>query len=127
MPIVDYAALGEFVMRPGIKGKWIVAREHGASTLSMLWNLVEPGTRVPKHVHGYEEVILVEEGQIWIRVGEEECSARPGQAAIVPPNTIHAWGNDGPGVAQVVFTWPVLDPFAPGRSTYVEGTPPRVC
>jgi quercetin dioxygenase-like cupin family protein len=127
MPIIDYATLPEFVTRPGIKGKWIAAPEHGASTLSMLWNLVEPDTRVPGHLHGYEEVILLEKGQIWVRVGGEKFYAHPGQAAIVPPNTIHAWGNDGPGVAQVVFTWPVRQPFAPGRSTYVEGTPPRVC
>jgi quercetin dioxygenase-like cupin family protein len=126
MPIVDYAALSEFGMRPGIKGKWIAAREHGASTLSVLWNLVEPDTRVPRHYHGYEEVIVVEEGRIWVSLGEDTVYATPGRAAIVPPNQIHAWGNDGPGVVRVLFIWPVLEPFAPGRSTYVEGAPPRV-
>ena len=126
MPIVDYAALPEFVMRPGIKGKWIAARERGASALTMLWNLVESGIRVPTHHHGHEEVILVTRGQIWVSVGEERLSASPGRAVIVPPNTPHAWGNDGPREAEIVFTWPVLEPFAAGHSTYVEGTPPEI-
>jgi quercetin dioxygenase-like cupin family protein len=126
MPIVDYATLPEFVMRPGIQGKWIAGHEHGAATLSVLWNLVDPGTHVPRHYHGHEEVVLVEEGQIWVSLGGERFYASPGRAAIVPPDTIHAWGNEGPGVARVVFIWPVREPFAPGRSTYVEGTPPKV-
>jgi quercetin dioxygenase-like cupin family protein len=126
MPIVDYATLPEFVMRPGITGKWIAGHEHGAATLSVLWNLVQPGTDVPRHYHGHEEVVLVEEGQIWVSLGGERFYASPGRAAIVPPDTIHAWGNEGPGVARVVFLWPVREPFAPGCSTYVEGTPPKV-
>jgi quercetin dioxygenase-like cupin family protein len=126
MPIVDYATLSEFAMRPGITGKWIAGHEHVAATLSVLWNLVQPGTDVPRHYHGHEEVVLVEEGQIWVSLGGEKFCASPGRAAIVPPDTIHAWGNEGPGVARVVFIWPVREPFAPRRSTYVEGTPPKV-
>ncbi len=57
---------------------------------------------MPKHHHGHEEVVLVEEGQIWVSLEGEKFYASPGRAAIVPPDTIHAWGNDGPGVARVV-------------------------
>ena len=31
MPVVDYGALPEFPMRPGITGKWITSRERGAA------------------------------------------------------------------------------------------------
>jgi quercetin dioxygenase-like cupin family protein len=125
MPIVDYATLPEFV-RPGIQGRWIAGHEHGAATLSVLWNLVEPGTDVPRHYHGHEEVVLVEEGQIWVSLAGERFYASPGREAIIPPERFTRGGNDGPGVARVVFIWPVREPFAPGRSTYVEGTPPKV-
>ena len=27
---------------------------------------------------------------------------------------------------RVLFIWPVLEPFAPGKSTYLEGAPPAV-
>ena len=126
MPVVDYAALPEILMRPGVKGKWIAGHEHGSSALSVLSNVVEPDSRVPRHFHGYEEVILVEEGRIWVEAGEERFDVSPGQSAIIPPDVVHAWGNDGPGLARVLFVWPVLEPFAPGKSTYVEGSPPRV-
>lgn len=126
MAIVDYAALPEFLMRPGILGKWIAGREQGSSTLSVLTNLVEPNTGVPRHYHSYEEVILVQEGRIWITLEEEKLTASLGEVAIIPPDKIHAWGNDGPVQARVLFIWPVLEPFAPGKSTYVEGSPPKV-
>jgi quercetin dioxygenase-like cupin family protein len=126
MPIVDYAALPEFTMRPGVSGKWLAGREHGSASLSVLSNTVDPGMGVPGHYHGYEEVILVQEGRVWVTLDGERSTLVPGQAAIVPPNTVHAWGNDSPGAARVLFMWPVLEPFAPGRSTYVEGSPPQV-
>lgn len=92
----------------------------------MLLNVVEANAAVPRHYHGYEEVIAVQEGQIWVSLDDEKFYASPGQTAIIPPNKIHAWGNEGPAIARVHFVWPVLEPFAPGKSTYVEGLPPKV-
>jgi quercetin dioxygenase-like cupin family protein len=126
MPVVDYAALPEFSMRPGVTGKWLASGEHGSSTLSVLSNVVEPRMGLPRHYHGWEEVVLVQEGQIWVSMDDEKSYVSVGQAAIFPPDKIHAWGNDGPEVARVLFIWPVLEPFAPGKSTYLDGAPPRV-
>ena len=126
MPVVDYAALPEFPMRSGITGKWLSAREHGATALSVLSNTAAPGVAVPRHFHEYEEVILVEDGQIWAELGDKRVTAGPGQSVIIPPHTPHAWGTAGPGAARVLFIWPVLEPFAPGKSTYLEGVPPAV-
>lgn len=126
MPIVNYASLPEFPMRPGVTGRWLAGGEHGSSTLSVLSNVVEPGMGVPRHYHGWEEVVLVQEGRIWVSMDDEKSYVSVGQAAIFPPDKVHAWGNDGPEVAHVLFIWPVLDPFAPGKSTYLEGSPPRV-
>jgi quercetin dioxygenase-like cupin family protein len=126
MGLVDYAALPEFSMRPGILGKWISGIDRGSSSISVLWNDVDPGASVPKHFHAYEEVIMVEGGQIWVTLGEDTFDVVPGQVAIIPPDVVHAWGNAGASQARVLFIWPVLEPFAPGKSTYVEGAPPRV-
>ena len=38
----------------------------------------------------------------------------------------HAWGNEGPEVLRVLFVWNSPEPFAPGKSTYLEGAPPAV-
>jgi quercetin dioxygenase-like cupin family protein len=126
MAVVDYAALPEFPMRPGILGKWLAGIEHGSTTVSVLTNTVDSDTRVPLHHHVYEEVILVQEGCIWVSMDDERRVIAPGELAIVPPHTIHAWGNAGSEIAKVLFIWPVLEPFAPGNSTYVEGQPPQV-
>ena len=124
MAVVDYAGVAEFLMRPGVMGKWITGPEQGASSVSVLTNTVEANTSIPRHFHGYEEVILVQDGQIWVELEGKVDRVVPGQVAIIPPNTIHAWGNDGPDIAHVLFIWPVLEPFAPGKSTYVEGAAP---
>lgn len=126
MPVIDYGALPEFPMRAGITGKWLSAREHGATALSVLSNTAVPGVAVPRHFHEYEEVILVEAGKVWVELDKVRLTAGPGQSVIIPPRTTHAWGTEGPEAARVLFIWPVLEPFAPGKSTYLEGAPPAV-
>jgi putative monooxygenase len=126
MPVVDYAALPEFPMRTGITGKWITGSGHGSTSVSVLSNTAQPGVAVPRHFHEYEEVVLVEEGRVWVELDGIRLTAGPGQSVILPPHTRHAWGTEGPGAARILFIWPVLDPFAPGKSTYVEGAPPVV-
>jgi quercetin dioxygenase-like cupin family protein len=126
MPVVDYAAMPEFPMRAGISGKWIAGQEHGSTTVSVLSNTVEPNVAVPKHFHEYEEIVLVEEGEVWVELNDVRVAAKPGQAVIIPPHTPHAWGTAGPGIARILFIWPVVNPFAPGKSTYLEGAPPAV-
>lgn len=126
MPVIDYSALPEIAMRAGITGKWIAGREHGATSVSVLSNTVEPDVAVPRHFHQYEEVILVQEGQVWVELDKVRLTATPGQSVIIPPRVVHAWGTVGPGIVRVLFIWPVLEPFAPGKSTYLEGAPPAV-
>ena len=126
MPVVDYAALPEFVMRTGISGKWLAGREQGATAVSVLSNTVEPGIVVPRHMHDHEELVMVEEGEMWVEVGDTRLSAVPGRLVIVPPSTPHAWGTVGSGKCRVLFIWPMLDPFAPDKSKYLDGAPPAV-
>ena len=126
MPIVDHAALPEFPMRPGITGKWIVSRERGAAAVGVLSNTVQPGAAAPLHRHDYEEIILVEAGKIWVEMDKVRTTATPGQCVIIPANAPHAWGNEGAETLRVMFVWNSPEPFAPGKSTYLEGAPPAV-
>jgi len=124
MPVVDYARLPEIAMRTGITGRWIAGREQGTSGVSVLANTVAPNVVVPRHFHDHEEVVLVEEGSMWVEIDGKRMTAAPGRAVIVPANAVHAWGTEG-GV-RILFIWPVLEPFAAGRSTYLDGEPPKV-
>jgi quercetin dioxygenase-like cupin family protein len=124
MPVVDYASLPEIAMREGIAGKWIAGRAQGTTGVSVLTNTVKPGVVVPRHFHDYEEVVLVEEGSMWVEFDGTRVTAEPGRAVIIPARSIHAWGTTS-GV-RMLFIWPDLEPFAAGKSTYVDGEPPKV-
>jgi quercetin dioxygenase-like cupin family protein len=126
MPIVDYTATPEFPMRAGITGAWVAGTEQGATSLSILSNTAQRGAAVPEHFHDYEEVVLVVAGEIWVEIGDEKATVRPGQSVVLPPRTPHAWGVVGPDSARIFFFWSVLEPFAPGKSTYFDGAPPDV-
>ncbi|HZB52552.1 MAG TPA: cupin domain-containing protein [Reyranella sp.] len=116
----------EFPMRPGITGKWIASRERGADGVGVLANTIQAGCGAPLHRHEYEEIILVEAGKIWVEMDKVRTTATPGQCVIIPANKAHAWGNEGPEVLRVLFVWNSPEPFAPGKSTYLEGAPPAV-
>lgn len=125
MPVVDYDALPEILMRAGVTGRWLAGHDQGAAGVSVLRNWVEPGVAIPRHLHEYEEVVLVEQGEIWVELDGVRHRGEPGRAVIIPPRTAHAWGTLTER-AQVLFVWPALDPFAAGKSTYLEGKPPTV-
>lgn len=66
--------------------------------------LVEPGGRVATaHLHpNLRERFQVLGGRVGFRIGEEQRELGPGEAAEVPPNTIHDWWQVGDEQASVV-------------------------
>jgi quercetin dioxygenase-like cupin family protein len=123
MPVIDHASVPEIEMRPGIRGRFLAHRDLGAQGVSLLTNTVEPGASVPLHVHTVEETMLVLEGTIWAQVGEERHTVGPDTTVIIPAGTPHAWGNDGPAPAKLLWAFAGPDPF--GDARYLEGEPPR--
>jgi quercetin dioxygenase-like cupin family protein len=123
MPVVECDSLPEIQMRPGVAGKWLCAQEQGAASTSVLRNWVEPGITIPRHMHEYEEIVLVEQGEMWVEVDGVRHQAKPGRTVIVPARAVHSWGTLQRKV-QLLFIWPAPDPFAAGKSTYLDGKPP---
>lgn len=66
--------------------------------------LVEPGGRVATaHLHpNLRERFHVLSGRVGFRIGDEQRELGPGEAAEVPPNTIHDWWQVGEEQASVV-------------------------
>jgi quercetin dioxygenase-like cupin family protein len=123
MPVVEHGAIHEVLMRPGIRGKFLVSKDVGAHGLTLLLNTVEPGAEVPLHEHAAEESGYLLEGVIWVRIGVESHAITPQQTVVFPAGIPHAWGNPGPGVARILWVWNSPDPF--GDSVYLEGIPPK--
>ncbi len=124
MTVIDHATIPEMRMRDGIRGRFLAGKDQGATGVSLLSNTVEPGVAVPLHQHTVEETMLVLEGTVWVRVGDERRRVGPQHTVIIPAGAPHAWGNDGPGVARLLWAFAGPDPFA--DATYLEGEPPAL-
>ena len=119
------------IIRPSLKyscaqafaGNFWHTKTLGLQGVSLLVNTVEPGAAAPLHKHTVEETMLVLEGTVWVRVGEEYATVGPHHTVIIPADTPHAWGNNGPAVAKLLWAFGGPDPF--GDSTYLEGQPPQ--
>jgi len=55
----------------------------------------EPGKGAALHMHPYEEVFIVQEGEVTFVVGTETLTVKGGNVVIVPPETPHKFTNSG--------------------------------
>ena len=122
MLVINHQEITEIEMRPGIRGRFLASTQHGARGVCLLVNTVAPGAAAPLHKHTVEETMLVLEGTVWVRIGDERCTVGPEHTVIIPAETPHAWGNSGPNVAKLLWAFGGPDPFR--DSTYLEGAPP---
>jgi mannose-6-phosphate isomerase-like protein (cupin superfamily) len=74
--------------------------EHRASICFFLSHN-KPGTGPDLHRHPYEEVFIVQEGDVLFTLGEEEIEAGPGDLIVVPPNTPHKFFSRGETHRQI--------------------------
>ena len=121
MPIIDHSQAPEVPWRPNYRIWSLVGAAQGmSSTLS--YSEAAEGTGAPLHRHKEDELIVVLEGTLQVRVDGEVHTAGPDHTIAVPPDVPHGFTVTGPGPARLLTFFPSLDPFA--RTTYLEGTPP---
>jgi len=102
MPIINHQTIPEMLMRPGIRGQFLAHKNLGAEGVSLLVNTVEPGAAAPLHKHTVEETMLVLEGTVWVRVGEECWQIGPRDIVAVPG---WAWHSVEADEELVVFSF----------------------
>ena len=124
MAIVDTESVPEIQMRDGVTGRWLAGHAQGASGTSVLRNWLAPNLDIPRHLHGCEEILVVEQGEMWVEIEGVRHRVRQGQTVVIPAGAAHAWGTFE-GKAQVLFAWPSSDPFGAGTK-YLDGEPPKV-
>lgn len=74
--------------------------------LTVFYERIAPGDRIPLHQHTVEEVLFVDEGRIEARVGDERRVVGPGATVFVPARAPHGFENVGGGVARVHAVFP---------------------
>jgi len=73
------------------------------------------GVVIPEHSHEAEQIMLVVQGRLWAKVGDEEAEVGPGSLLVIPSNWVHAFRQLT--AEDVVF----YECFAPIRLEYLVG------
>ena len=124
MPIVDHKSLPETPWRPNYR-MWDITRpDDGITSSSLSYSEVGVGAGAPLHTHESDELIVILEGTLEARIGDEVSTVGAEHTLVVPPGVPHAFTNAGPGVARILGFFPVNDPFA--HTKYLEGAPPDI-
>ena len=74
----------------------------GNASTAVLCVELEPGKSGPRHVDMPEEILLVEQGEVEIEVGDERALFGPGGLVLVPAMVPHGFRNVGERRARVV-------------------------
>lgn len=118
--IIDIAELGGGDVRT-FRGV-----DHGGAPLSFILDRSQPGRGPALHRHPYDEVWILEEGEVTFTAGEETLIAGPGSVVTVAAGTPHKFLNTGVGPVQMVCIHPrermETEWLVPPESSASEGT-----
>lgn len=89
----------------GLEGKYV----HGATT-TMGWVTVKAGSDFAAHHHPHEQITVMIEGELEMKIGDETIKMLPGEIRVIPANTIHS--------AYAVTDAVLIDFFSPVREDY---------
>ena len=122
MPIVRHDTLAETPWRPNYR-KWdVTGPGDGTTSSSLSISLADPGTGAPLHRHEDDELIVLLDGELEVRIGDEVVTVGPEHTVVVPPNVPHGFTVTGRRKARMLAFLPADDPFS--RTVYLEGSPP---
>ena len=123
MPIINHQQAPEVPWRPGYR-KWDVAgREQGVtSTFSI--NTAEPGTGAPLHTHIIDELIVIIDGTLEVRIDGETHLVEKDHTLVIPPGAEHGFKVVGDRTAELLVFFPALDPYSDEHTNYLHGARP---
>lgn len=98
---LDGFDMGGFTLRPFGGDRLMVVRVDGPA-----------GTIAPAHAHPHEQMCLVVEGRVRLRVGDEQVEAGPGDVVAIPSDVEHE--------AEVLDDAVFFDIFHPLREDFLE-------
>ena len=89
-----------------------IFKEAHLDNVMITWVEMEPGSILPEHKHDHEQISLVIEDELELKVGEKTMVMRKGDVAVVPSQVIHS------GRVMEKFTVAV-DAWHPVRTDYI--------
>lgn len=122
MPIVINAQAAEIPWRAGYRRFTVAGKEQGVAC-SASYSVLEPGAGAPLHRHdGVDEVLIVVEGQLAVRIGAEDFLVEADQTISIPAGVPHAFIAVGSSPTRFYAFLPQQGTAA--VTTYLEGDPP---
>jgi quercetin dioxygenase-like cupin family protein len=119
MPIIAHCDAAEIPWRPGYRRFTLAGAEHGVSCSASI-SVIAPGAGAPLHRH--EEIIVVLEGALEVRIGDERRTIGADHTIAVPAGVPHAFSALGRAPARILVFLPKQG--AAARTSYLEGAPP---
>jgi quercetin dioxygenase-like cupin family protein len=123
MPIVDHNQAPEVPWRPGYR-KWDVAGHQEGVTSTFSINTAQPGAGAPLHTHSMDELIVIMEGTLEVRIDGETHHVGADHTLVIPPGVEHGFRVVGEQTARLLVFFPTLDPYSPEHTRYLEGSRP---
>jgi quercetin dioxygenase-like cupin family protein len=123
MPIIDHQQTPEVPWRPGYR-KWDVTGWEQGVTSTFSINTAEPGTGAPLHTHSMDELIVIMEGALEVRLNGETHIVEKDHTLAIPPGAEHGFKVMGDQTAHLLVFFPTLDPYSSEHTHYLEGSRP---
>ena len=122
MPVVKNDEAQEIPWRPGYRNFVLAGAPQGVSVSSSL-AILEQGAGAPLHFHEeVDEVIVVLEGTLDLRIGDDRHLVGKNQTISVPARTPHAFTVVSPEGARFIAFIPRQGAHI--ATQYLEGEPP---
>jgi quercetin dioxygenase-like cupin family protein len=120
MLVVNNAAAQEIPWRPGYRHFSLAGKDQGIDCV-VSQAVVEPGAGAPLHFHAAEdEVLIVLEGTLDVRLGGERCLVEAGHTVSIPAGTPHSFVAVGTSPAKFIGFLPKI-----GETVFLEGGPAK--
>lgn len=101
--IVNLPGEGKSFSMGGLGVIYKVLGEDTGGALAVVEHPIEPGRLVRPHTHTSEdEISYVVDGEVGMRVGEEEIVAKPGTWVFKPRGIPHTFWNPGSKTARII-------------------------
>ncbi len=123
MPIISHQHAPEVPWRPGYR-KWDVAGHEQGVTSTFSINTAEPGTGAPLHTHTIDELIVIMDGTLEVRIDGETHLVEKDHTLVIPPGAEHGFKVVGDRTAELLVFFPALDPYSAEHTIYLEGARP---
>ncbi len=92
----------DFKEQDGGRGYTFRGSEHGDVPVSVIVDRSRPGEGPALHRHPYDEVWVIEQGEVTFTVGERSLPGAPGTVVTVPAGEFHGFENTGRAPLQMI-------------------------